>query len=78
VSALAARSNPFLDALKGEVNKLIWQCFEDIKDDSVPIHITVFHVPVGINVKISNLQGIIEKLVGPEGSYDAVPVAPAT
>lgn len=73
MSALANHSNPILDAFKAEINKLIWQCYEDIKDDSIPLHLSVFHVPIGVNVKISNLQGIIEKLVGPEGAYDAPP-----
>ena len=73
MSALANRSNPLLDSLKAEINTLIWQCYEDIKDDAIPLHISIFHVPLGVNVKISNLQGIIEKLVGPEGAYDAPP-----
>lgn len=66
MSALADRSNPILDYLKPEISKLVWQCFDDIKDKTIPIHLHVFGVPIGINVAISNLQGIVELLVGPK------------
>ena len=78
MSALSKVNNPIFDALKHEITRLIWQCFDEIKDDSIPIHISIFHVPINISIKISNLESIIEKLVGDRPTPDFEIISPAT
>jgi hypothetical protein len=65
MSALFNRSNPILDGFKKEIAKLIWQCYDDIKDATFPIRISVLKIPITISLKVANLEPLIAMLVGP-------------
>jgi hypothetical protein len=50
------------DQTKQFINLIVWDLFSVVKDDS--IRINIWKIP--ISIKVSSLEGLIEKLVGPK------------
>lgn len=62
--ASAAAKNPLLAAIEREAVQLAWAGFEEIKDQTIPVHIRVLGIPININIKLADLRGVMEVVTG--------------
>lgn len=71
-------ANPFLAAMKDVIMQEVWAGFEDVKGVDVPVHLSILHVPVNLNVKLGDLRPLVEILSGEtEAQYLASQQPPA-
>lgn len=59
-------SNPLLAALKQEVLTLVWEAFDDCKDQSISLRLQVpiLRIPVNVSIKVERLRPAVELITG--------------